>query len=107
MRSPLDVIADVSTWPARLEAIAAGLSRDELEHLAGNVSLFSALFEPLEKAVLRRRQERQEAESKALELALRGPTAKESKGPGRSPGALREPFTHTGPHPEGSYAPRT
>ena len=107
MRSPRDVVADVCTWPARLERFVAGAHQTELEYLAGQVALFGQALEGVERAVLRRREERQEAESKALALALRGPPTKESKGPERQPGALHERLTHTGPHPEGSYAPRT
>lgn len=107
VRSPVEVVADVATWPARLEGIVAGLARAELEYLAAQVALFSVSFETVETAVLRRREERRAANTRALGLALRGPPAKESKGPGLPPGAPQEPLTHTGPHPEGSYVPRT
>ena len=105
VRSPSDVVADVSTWPARLEAFIAGAHRTELEYLAGEVALFGQALEAVERAVLRRRRERQEAESKALKLALRGQAGRDSKGPGRQPGALIQ-HSHTGPYPVGDhYAP--
>jgi hypothetical protein len=106
VRKPAEVVADVASWRARLEGILGGAERTELQYLAGQVALFSQALEVVERAVLRRREERQAADAKALELALRGPRVKESKGPRLAPGAPQNSLTHTGPHPEGSYAPR-
>jgi hypothetical protein len=106
VRKPEEVVADVATWTARLEGIVSGAGRPELEYLAGQVALFSQALETVELAVLRRRAERQEQESRALGLAPKVEAAKDSKGPGRSPGALH-PHSHTGPYPVGDHlAPR-
>ncbi len=107
VRSAAEVIADVGTWAVRLGQMGADLTAEELHRLAGDVSLFGVQFEALERAVQRRRQERAETDARAVGLALKAQGGKQSKGPGRQPGAPHEPLTHTGPHPEGSYAPRT
>jgi hypothetical protein len=106
VRKPDEVVSDVATWTARLEGIVGGATRSEVEYLAGQVTLFSLALEAVERAVLQRRAERQERESRALGLALKGDAARDSKGPERQPGALHQ-HSHTGPYPVGDIrAPR-
>jgi len=99
VRSAADVIADVATWPARLAAILGDATPAEKGDLAEAVSLFGQLAEPTERAVLERQHTQQEADRRALGLALQAPADKDSKGPGQQPGALRQ-HSHTGPYPE-------
>lgn len=103
VRSPAEVVLDVARWPPRLAAILADVTRNEVAYLAGEAALFSQHLEAVEAAIVRRREEHEKADSRALRLALEGGSPKHSKGSERRPpGAPHELLTYTGPHP-GEY----